>query len=286
MILTGSDPLFRLGFRQHRLVDLTVFTTTRLGHRLQGLFQSLRSAILVIQLVHGSHITQKVPRKSFPQTNTLIARRSRLKSLRYEYLQKVGPTPILHGTDRQMQGMTTGALCVAVFTHTHSLAATSRRRDLDHMRRSRHRIRLVNPPPRQVQDISRTNHQIHDQFAPHIFLHFLLRIIPRTLSWQSFHLIGRSIHPPPLVSLELQNEHVDIIIMGSKSLGVKGGEIGIRADHASEFGFEKGEHGVDGVVVFVRTEKAEGAVGGVNVGPDILRISNGIFQVVVIVGCG
>ena len=73
---------------------------------------------------------------------------------------------------------------------------------------------------------------------------------------------------PVLVSLQLQNEHVDIVVVRGESLRIGRREVRIRPDHAAEFRLEEGEEGVDLVDVFVRTEESERASFVVDVGPD------------------
>mmetsp|Transcript_11555 Transcript_11555/g.24722 ORF Transcript_11555/g.24722 Transcript_11555/m.24722 type:complete len:321 (+) Transcript_11555:786-1748(+) len=68
--------------------------------------------------------------------------------------------------------------------------------------------------------------------------------------------------------------------MRSESLGMERGEVRVAPDHAAEFALEEAEQGVDVVVVLVRAEEAEGAVGDVDVGPHVSRVGDDVLEVV------
>mmetsp|Transcript_43430 Transcript_43430/g.74121 ORF Transcript_43430/g.74121 Transcript_43430/m.74121 type:complete len:526 (-) Transcript_43430:154-1731(-) len=242
-----------------------------LCHLLQPLWQIAPTTVaailacVVIQLMHRAHITQKVTWQPLPQTNALITRCRILQCLGHEHLQKIGPTPILHGAHREMQRM-----------------IVLDPRQLGHVLRPSHRLGLMNPPPRQIQHVPRPEHHIHQCPLAHLLLHLLLGIISRTLTGQRLPFVQWSVHPPPFVSLELQYEDVDVVVVRREALGVQRSEIRVGTDHASEFALEQAEHGMDVVTVRVRPEETEGTVRCVNVGPYILGIGNNVLQIIVV----
>ncbi|KAL7526477.1 hypothetical protein ACHAWF_005034 [Thalassiosira exigua] len=174
------------------------------GPGFRGLPQSLRERpVPLFRRVpvhgHGAHVRWESPRQSLPEHDVAIARRRGLERPGQQHLEEVRQGPSLYGARREVER-------VAVVPP----------RPLRDPRGTRHRLGTMDPPPREVHHVPRSQDDVQHLLAA--LLHLVVRVIRRAFARQRLPLAERRAHPPLLVPLQLHHEHVHVIVVGREAL--------------------------------------------------------------------
>ncbi len=146
----------------------------------------------------------------------------------------------------------------------------------------RQTVALVNRTPGHVKHVSRFQDDIHDRIADLVLLEVGAGE-PRQ------RLVGRPrlIQPPVFLALQLQDEDLDVVIVGCEPLRSRGCQVHVGADEAADKVLQSGAQLPDGFAKSLRVEHAEAAAVVVKV-PDDSRVGPALrivrFPLVVDVG--
>ncbi|OBS79258.1 hypothetical protein A6R68_18340, partial [Neotoma lepida] len=117
---------------------------------------------------------------------------------------------------------------------------------------------LMNEAPRKVQQVSRFQHRLQHRLTKVLLAEVGARRQGELLTW-----VPRSVDTPEFPTFQLQHEGLDVVVVGSKALGVGGREVNVGACHASKLFLEHGQKLPHGGRESLRAEKAQGAAGPV-----------------------
>mmetsp|Transcript_26484 Transcript_26484/g.85651 ORF Transcript_26484/g.85651 Transcript_26484/m.85651 type:complete len:296 (+) Transcript_26484:210-1097(+) len=116
------------------------------------------------------------------------------------------------------------------------------------------RFRVVDEPPGQIQEVA----FVQEQFRALIAFFGGGGEVFRREARELFLFVSRHVDDPALLAGQLQDEDVDVVVVGREALGLRRREVGVRRDVEAEFLLERFAKAMDFLDALLRTPQAKG----------------------------